>query len=95
MCDGALSQEQRAATRENVERRMARTADELQEEEEEAEAEAEESDEEETVPYNPKNLPLGWDGKVSRNITFPFSNQDLIQSEGGTLGSPPPPPTRI
>ena len=59
-------QEQRASTRENVERRMARTADELQEEEEEAEAEAEESDEEETVPYNPKNLPLGWDGKVSR-----------------------------
>ena len=63
-----LSQEQRAATRENVERRMARTADELQEEEEEAEAEAEESDDEETVPYNPKNLPLGWDGKVSGKI---------------------------
>ena len=74
------SQEQRAATKENVERRMARTADELLEEEEgeeepeeeesddeeegEEEPEEEESDDEETVPYNPKNLPLGWDGKV-------------------------------
>ena len=60
------SQEQRAATKENVERRMARTADELLEEEEgEEEPEEEESDDEETVPYNPKNLPLGWDGKVN------------------------------
>lgn len=44
---------------------MARTADELLEEEEgEEEVEEEESEDEETVPYNPKNLPLGWDGKV-------------------------------
>ena len=63
-------QEQRAATKENVERRMARTADELLEEEEgEEEVEEEESEDEETVPYNPKNLPLGWDGKVvGRNL---------------------------
>ena len=65
LCD----QEQRAATRENVERRMARTADELledqqQEEEEEEEVISEPDDDE--VPYNPKNLPLGWDGKVRR-----------------------------
>ena len=41
------SQEQRAATKENVERRMARTADELLEEEEgEEEPEEEESDDE-------------------------------------------------
>ncbi|CAI8044396.1 Splicing factor 3A subunit 3 [Geodia barretti] len=57
--------EQRAATREDVERRMARTADELledqEEEEEEEEVESEPDDDE--VPYNPKNLPLGWDGK--------------------------------
>ena len=45
---------------------MARTADELLEEEEgEEEVEEEESEDEETVPYNPKNLPLGWDGKVA------------------------------
>ena len=25
----------------------------------------EEDDDDEDVPYNPKNLPLGWDGKVS------------------------------
>ena len=49
---------------------MARTADELLEEEEgEEEVEEEESEDEETVPYNPKNLPLGWDGKVvGRNL---------------------------
>lgn len=51
---------------ENVERKMARTADELAEESSESEGEGqaeESSDEEEGVPYNPKNLPLGWDGK--------------------------------
>ena len=52
-----------------MERRMARTADELledqqQEEEEEEEVISEPDDDE--VPYNPKNLPLGWDGKVRR-----------------------------
>ena len=58
--------EQRASTYENVERRMARTAEELQEEEEEEEEEPQpesESEDEDAVPYNPKNLPLGWDGK--------------------------------
>ena len=31
----------------------------------------EESEDEETVPYNPKNLPLGWDGKVAgRNLNL-------------------------
>ena len=45
---------------------MARTADELQEEEEEEEEPQPESESEDddAVPYNPKNLPLGWDGKV-------------------------------
>ena len=60
-------QEQRAATRENVERKMARTADELledQQEEEEEEEEVESEPDDDEVPYNPKNLPLGWDGKV-------------------------------
>ncbi len=61
-------QEQRAASRENVERRLARTADELAEEEGSDDSDLSDvgdaSDDEETVPYNPKNLPLGWDGKV-------------------------------
>ena len=59
-------QEQRAATVENVERKMARTADELAEEESGSEGEGEgqdSSDDDDSVPYNPKNLPLGWDGK--------------------------------
>ena len=67
-CDHHVAhQEQRAATRENVERRMARTADELledQQEEEEEEEVVESEGEDDEVPYNPKNLPLGWDGKV-------------------------------
>lgn len=55
--------EQRQATRENVERKQARTSDELEEEEEHEEGHESDSDDEETVLYNPKNLPLGWDGK--------------------------------
>jgi splicing factor 3A subunit 3 len=50
-----------------VERKQARTADELEEDEEPDEAVSDsDSDEGETIPYNPKNLPLGWDGKVFR-----------------------------
>ena len=55
--------EQRAATKDNVERRLARTADELEDEEEEEPIISEDEDEEEKVIYNPKNLPLDWDGK--------------------------------
>lgn len=56
--------EERQATRENVERKQARTSDELEEEDEEQAAlDNESDDEDEQVLYNPKNLPLGWDGK--------------------------------
>lgn len=58
-----LVSEERQATRENVERKQARTSDELEEDEEEQAADNESDDEEEQVLYNPKNLPLGWDGK--------------------------------
>uniref|UniRef100_A0A0K8TS98 Putative splicing factor 3a subunit 3 n=1 Tax=Tabanus bromius TaxID=304241 RepID=A0A0K8TS98_TABBR len=55
--------EQRSATKENVQRKQARTEGER----DDSDAEASESDNEEEdnddVPYNPKNLPLGWDGK--------------------------------
>jgi len=48
-----------------VTRKQARTAGEKEEsEEEDAESESEEEDDDD-IPYNPKNLPLGWDGKVS------------------------------
>ena len=52
--------EERQATRENVERKQARTSDELEEDEDAEGAGNDESDdEEEQVLYNPKNLPLG------------------------------------
>jgi len=57
-----LVSEERQATRENVERKQARTSDELEEEEDDAGGD-ESDEEEEQVLYNPKNLPLGWDGK--------------------------------
>ena len=57
-----LLSEQRQATRENVERKQARTVDEVDEEDDDDIEEGSE-DEEDVVPYNPKNLPLGWDGK--------------------------------
>ena len=56
--------EQRSATKDNVERRLARTAEELQEEEMEETVVSDDEDDEEKVLYNPKNIPLGWDGKV-------------------------------
>ncbi|KAA0186137.1 hypothetical protein HAZT_HAZT000363 [Hyalella azteca] len=53
--------EQKEDTKENVQRKQARKDG---EEDEEDEASASDSDDEEDeVPYNPKNLPLGWDGK--------------------------------
>lgn len=55
--------EERQATRENVERKQARSAQELEEDEED-DMMADDSDEEdEQTLYNPKDLPLGWDGK--------------------------------
>nr|CAG4641560.1 EOG090X03G1 [Eurycercus lamellatus] len=55
--------EQRASTKENVERKQARTDGEREEEEEEVVEVPEEDEDDDDVPYNPKNLPLGWDGK--------------------------------
>lgn len=53
----------RQATKENVQRKQARTAGEREESDEEvSESESEEEQETEVI-YNPKNLPLGWDGK--------------------------------
>nr|CAG4646131.1 EOG090X03G1 [Macrothrix elegans] len=55
--------EQRASTKENVERKQARTGVEREEEEEEVVEVVEDEEDDDDVPYNPKNLPLGWDGK--------------------------------
>jgi splicing factor 3A subunit 3 len=57
-----LISDERVATRENVERKQARAFDEEDEEDEVYEDIVEETVEDD-VPYNPKNLPLGWDGK--------------------------------
>ncbi|XP_032083894.1 splicing factor 3A subunit 3 [Thamnophis elegans] len=55
--------EQRQLTHENVQRKQARTGEEREEEEEEQISESESEDEDNEIIYNPKNLPLGWDGK--------------------------------
>jgi len=53
----------RNATVEEVERKQARTGEERDESEDEGEIEEVEDDNDDDIPYNPKNLPLGWDGK--------------------------------
>ena len=55
--------EVRAATRENVERKQARTELERDDSADELSDDEGNDAEEDDIPYNPKNLPLGWDGK--------------------------------
>lgn len=56
--------EHRAATKENVQRKQARADGEREDSDAEAsEAEPDEDADADDVPYNPKNLPLGWDGR--------------------------------
>ncbi|XP_053494565.1 splicing factor 3A subunit 3 [Ictalurus furcatus] len=55
--------EQRQLTHENVQRKQARTGEEREEDDEEQPSESESEDEDNEIIYNPKNLPLGWDGK--------------------------------
>lgn len=54
---------QRAATKENVQRKQARTEGERGDSDAEASASESEEEDDNDIPYNPKNLPLGWDGK--------------------------------
>lgn len=51
-----------------MQRKQARTGEEREEEEEEQISESESEDEENEIIYNPKNLPLGWDGKVTKIV---------------------------
>uniref|UniRef100_A0A3P8VPC0 Splicing factor 3a, subunit 3 n=1 Tax=Cynoglossus semilaevis TaxID=244447 RepID=A0A3P8VPC0_CYNSE len=60
---GIPGSEQRQLTHENVQRKQARTGEEREEEDEEQLSESESEDEDNEIIYNPKNLPLGWDGK--------------------------------
>jgi splicing factor 3A subunit 3 len=62
-----LLSEQRNATKENVQRKQARTEGERDDSDAEASASESEDEDDTDVPYNPKNLPLGWDGKVRTN----------------------------
>lgn len=59
---------QRSATIENVQRKQALTPGEREQEEEPVllESDSDDNDDDGTI-YNPKNLPLGWDGKVHLN----------------------------
>lgn len=58
-----LVSEHRNATKENVQRKQARTDGEREDSDGEASESDVEDDDADDVPYNPKNLPLGWDGK--------------------------------
>lgn len=62
-----LLSEQRAATLDNVRRKQARAGEDNEDDEDEG-GEISDDDsgpEEDGLIYNPKNLPLGWDGKVN------------------------------
>lgn len=59
-----LLAEQRASTRDNVQRKQAQTGEEREESDEEKIEESDSDDDTDDAPYNPKDLPLGWDGKV-------------------------------
>ena len=63
-----LLSEQRAATRDNVQRKQARTGEEREDSDDEHFEESDSDDDDDDIPYNPKNLPLGWDGKVHCRI---------------------------
>ncbi|VDN08022.1 unnamed protein product [Thelazia callipaeda] len=75
----SMLNEERDATKENVERKQARGIGENVEEEEDINDVTDDEDDD-SIPYNPKNLPLGWDGKPipywlyklhGLNISFP------------------------
>ena len=49
-----------------MQRKQARTDGEREESDDEHVSDNDSDDDENDIPYNPKNLPLGWDGKVRR-----------------------------
>jgi splicing factor 3A subunit 3 len=64
-----LLSKQRAATLENVRRKQAKAGEDNEDEEDVGGGDISDDDsdpEENGLIYNPKNLPLGWDGKVRK-----------------------------
>jgi len=86
--------EQRAATRDNVQRKQARTGGERDEDDDvmaEPASDDSDVDDDNDVPYNPKNLPLGWDGKVSASLPLgPWGRPGSCGKTGGAFTSPVP-----
>ena len=77
-----LLNEQRAATLDNVRRKQAKAGEENEDDEDPdgADLSDEDSDhDEDGLIYNPKNLPLGWDGKVTSHCPslLPSSSRSL------------------
>ncbi|XP_055339644.1 splicing factor 3A subunit 3-like [Paramacrobiotus metropolitanus] len=58
-----LVEQERKLTEENVVRKQARAGQEREEEEDDVVNDEEDEEDDDEVIYNPKNLPLGWDGK--------------------------------
>lgn len=66
-----LLNEQRAATLDNVRRKQAKAGEENEDDDDVGGGDISDDDsetEEDGLIYNPKNLPLGWDGKVRQNV---------------------------
>ena len=77
---------QRSSTIEHVQLKQARTVDERAEDEEEVVNEdSDDDDEDEEVVYNPKNLPLGWDGKVNKLVLLKCSISYLIKAKNSII----------
>lgn len=70
--------EQRVATKENVQRKQARTEGERDDSDAEVSASESEGEDAEDVPYNPKNLPLGESDVIFLNFTFHVINPLLL-----------------
>lgn len=62
-CLSDLLEKQRLETKENVQRRQARNESERDDDGEDAASDSDSEDDDNEIIYNPKNLPLGWDGK--------------------------------
>lgn len=72
-----------------MQRKQARTGEEREEEEEEQLSESESEDEDNEIIYNPKNLPLGWDGKVrSHSCTHTHTDRNRTGKDLQGLSSP-------
>jgi splicing factor 3A subunit 3 len=64
-----LLSEQRSATLDNVRRKQAKAGEDNEDDEDVGGGDISDDDsdpEEDGLIYNPKNLPLGWDGKVNK-----------------------------